>query len=65
MGDTWKSITHEGVVAFVNASSATVLLWIAIESNISDHFGISIMYPILVALLIGVYLLYKKMVMIR
>ncbi len=60
MGDTWKSITHEGVTAFVNASTATVLLWIAIESSISSYFGISIFYPILVALLVGVYLLYKK-----
>tara|TARA_B100000214_G_scaffold347838_1_gene299466 strand:+ start:42 stop:875 length:834 start_codon:yes stop_codon:yes gene_type:complete len=60
MGDTWKSITHEGVTAFVNASTATVLLWIAIESSISSYFGISVFYPILIALLVGVYLLYKK-----
>ena len=60
MGDTWKSITHEGVTAFVNASTATVLLWIAIESSISSYFGISILYPILAALIVGAYLLYKK-----
>jgi len=60
MGDTWKSITHEGVTAFVNASTATVMLWIAIESSISSYFGISIFYPILVALIVAAYLLYKK-----
>ncbi len=60
MGDTWKSITHEGVTAFVNASSATVLLWIAIESSLASYFGVSVLYPILVSIIIGAYLLYKK-----
>ena len=60
MGDTWKSITPGGVNAFVNATTATALVWIAIESSIASHFSVSTIYPLIVALLLGGYLLYKK-----
>ena len=35
MGDPWKSITPKGVQAFVNASIATILVWLTVESHLN------------------------------
>ncbi len=35
MADTWKSITVEGVNAFLNASIATVIVWVTLEGYLS------------------------------
>ncbi len=35
MGDPWKSITPKGVQAFVNATIATVIVWLSVENHIS------------------------------
>ena len=35
MGDPWKSITPKGVQAFVNATIATVIVWLTAENHIS------------------------------
>ena len=35
MGDPWKSITPKGVQAFVNASIATLLVWLTVENHLS------------------------------
>jgi hypothetical protein len=35
MGDPWKSITPKGVQAYVNASIATVIVWLTVENHIS------------------------------
>ena len=40
MGDPWKSITPKGVQAFVNATLATLLVWLSIE----NHLGMVINY---------------------
>jgi hypothetical protein len=34
MGDPWKSITPKGVQAFVNATLATLLVWLSIENHL-------------------------------
>tara|TARA_B100001109_G_scaffold74674_1_gene61216 strand:+ start:9854 stop:10516 length:663 start_codon:yes stop_codon:yes gene_type:complete len=34
MGDPWKSITPKGVQAFVNASIATLLVWLTVENHL-------------------------------
>ena len=35
MGDPWKSITPKGVQAFVNASIATLIVWLSVENHLS------------------------------
>ena len=35
MGDPWKSITPKGVQAFVNATLATLLVWLSIENHLT------------------------------
>ena len=35
MGDPWKSITPKGVQAFVNATLATLFVWLSIENHLS------------------------------
>ena len=35
MGDPWKSITPKGVQAFVNATFATLLVWLSIENHLA------------------------------
>ena len=35
MGDPWKSITPKGVQAFVNATLATLLVWLSIENHLA------------------------------
>ncbi len=35
MGDPWKSITPKGVQAFVNASIATLIVWLTAENHLS------------------------------
>ncbi len=35
MGDPWKSITPKGVQAFVNASIATLIIWLTVESHLA------------------------------
>ena len=35
MGDPWKSITPKGVQAFVNATLATLLIWLSIENHLA------------------------------
>tara|TARA_Y100000766_G_C18744590_1_gene525347 strand:+ start:186 stop:848 length:663 start_codon:yes stop_codon:yes gene_type:complete len=39
MGDPWKSITPKGVQAFVNASIATLIVWLTVENHLA--FAIS------------------------
>tara|TARA_B100000035_G_scaffold310947_1_gene319639 strand:+ start:7611 stop:8273 length:663 start_codon:yes stop_codon:yes gene_type:complete len=34
MGDPWKSITPKGVQAFVNASIATLIVWLSFENHL-------------------------------
>ena len=70
MGDPWKSITPKGVQAFVNATLATLLVWLSIEnhlamvinymSNISSSHtaGLSAYYVIVAFVLYK--LLYKR-----
>tara|TARA_Y100000768_G_scaffold337240_1_gene279292 strand:- start:5155 stop:5817 length:663 start_codon:yes stop_codon:yes gene_type:complete len=38
MGDPWKSITPKGVQAFVNASIATLIVWLTVE----NHLGFAV-----------------------
>ena len=35
MGDPWKSITPKGVQAFVNATLATLLVWLSVENHLA------------------------------
>ncbi len=35
MGDPWKSITPKGVQAFVNASIATLIVWLTVENHLA------------------------------
>ena len=35
MGDPWKSITPKGVQAFVNATFATLFVWLSIENHLA------------------------------
>ena len=35
MGDPWKSITPKGVQAFVNATLATLFVWLSIENHLA------------------------------
>ena len=70
MGDPWKSITPKGVQAFVNATLATLLVWLSIENHLamvinymsnvlSSHTaGLSAYYLIVVFVLYK--LLYKR-----
>ena len=70
MGDPWKSITPKGVQAFVNATLATLLVWLSIENHLamvinymsnilSSHTaGLSAYYLIVVFILYK--LLYKR-----
>ena len=70
MGDPWKSITPKGVQAFVNATLATLLVWLSIENHLamvinymsnilSSHTaGLSVYYLIVVFILYK--LLYKR-----
>jgi hypothetical protein len=70
MGDPWKSITPKGVQAFVNATLATLLVWLSIENhlamvinymsnNLSSHTaGLSAYYVIVAFVLYK--LLYKR-----
>ena len=34
MGDPWKSITPKGVQAFVNATIATLVVWLTVENHL-------------------------------
>ena len=70
MGDPWKSITPKGVQAFVNASIATLLVWLTVENHLSmvanllvdllssKTFGLIVYYAIAVIILYK--LLYKR-----
>ena len=70
MGDPWKSITPKGVQAFVNATLATLLVWLSIENHLtmvinymsnilSSHTaGLSVYYLIVAFILYK--LLYKR-----
>ena len=70
MGDPWKSITPKGVQAFVNATLATLLVWLSIENHLavvinyisnilSSHMaGLSAYYVIVAFVLYK--LLYKR-----
>ena len=70
MGDPWKSITPKGVQAFVNASIATLLVWLTVENHLSmvanslvdllssKTFGLIVYYAI--AVIIIYKLLYKR-----
>ena len=35
MGDPWKSITPKGVQAYVNATIATVIVWLTVENHVA------------------------------
>jgi hypothetical protein len=65
MGDPWKSITPKGVQAFVNATLATLIVWLTIENHsslvtnymstvLSSHTAALSIYYLLV-----VFVLYK------
>ncbi len=65
MGDPWKSITPKGVQAFVNASIATILVWLTVEShlqivveNLSNLFS-SPTFGLISYYIIAVFILYK------
>jgi len=65
MGDPWKSITPKGVQAFVNASIATILVWLTVEShlnivleNLSNIFS-SKTFGLISYYLIAAFILYK------
>ena len=70
MGDPWKSITPKGVQAFVNASIATLIVWLTVENHLyfvtnslsnvlsSDTFGLVGYY--LIAAVVIYKLLYKR-----
>ena len=70
MGDPWKSITPKGVQAFVNATLATLLVWLSIENHLamvinymsnilsSQTAGLSAYYVIVAFILYK--LLYKR-----
>ena len=65
MGDPWKSITPKGVQAFLNASIATILVWLTVEShlnivveNLSNIFS-SKTFGLISYYLIAVFILYK------
>ena len=70
MGDPWKSITPKGVQAFVNATLATLFVWLSIENHLamvinymsnilSSHTaGLSVYYLIVAVILYK--LLYKR-----
>ena len=70
MGDPWKSITPKGVQAFVNATLATLLVWLSIENHLamvinymsnilSSHTAGLSAYYVIVALVLY-KLLYKR-----
>ena len=70
MGDPWKSITPKGVQAFVNATLATLFVWLSIENHLamvidymsnilsSNTAGLSAYYLIVAFILYK--LLYKR-----
>jgi hypothetical protein len=70
MGDPWKSITPRGVQAYVNATIATLIVWLTVENHLAmiiDHltealssqtFALIIYY--LVAIVAMYKLLYKR-----
>ena len=39
MGDPWKSITPKGVQAFVNASIATLIVWLSVENHLYNNIN--------------------------
>tara|TARA_Y100000389_G_scaffold204953_1_gene261196 strand:+ start:12126 stop:12788 length:663 start_codon:yes stop_codon:yes gene_type:complete len=65
MGDPWKSITPKGVQAFVNASIATLIVWLTVESHLSIVFSFlgnllsSQTAGLIAYYLIAVFILYK------
>jgi hypothetical protein len=70
MGDPWKSITPKGVQAFVNATLATLFVWLSVENHLvivinymtsilSSHTAGLSAYYILVAFVLY-KLLYKR-----
>ena len=61
MGDTWKSITVEGVNAFVNAVLAIVLIWIAIESSLSTYVGLPKVVILAAAIVASIMIVKKKL----
>jgi len=60
MGDTWKSITVEGVNAFVNSVFATVLIWVAIESPLSTYLGLPKILILATAIIASILVVKKK-----
>lgn len=70
MGDPWKSITPKGVQAFVNATLATILVWLTVENHLSmihQYIGaifssemIGLLVYLALVLIILYKLLYKK-----
>ena len=60
MGDTWKSITVEGVNAFVNAAFATILIWISIESPLSTYLGLPKILILAAAIIASILIVKKK-----
>ena len=70
MGDPWKSITPKGVQAFVNATIATLVVWLTVENHLaiivnylssilsSQTAGLSVYYLLLAFMLYK--LLYKR-----
>ena len=60
MGDPWKSISVEGVNAFVNATFATILIWIAIESPLSTYVALPKMVILAIAIIASIIIIKKK-----
>ena len=65
MGDPWKSITPKGVQAYVNATIATVIVWLTVENHVAilikqlSAFLSSQTFALLVYYLIAIIVLYK------
>ena len=65
MGDPWKSITPKGVQAYVNATIATVIVWLTVENHVAilieqlSAFLSSQTFALLVYYLIAIVVLYK------
>ena len=65
MGDPWKSITPKGVQAFVNASIATLIVWLSVENHLSiitstlSELLSSVTLGLVAYYLIAIVILYK------
>ena len=73
MGDPWKSITPKGVQAFVNASIATLIVWLTAENHLSvvistlaegllSSTTIALVIYYILGIVIIYKLLYKKLI---